>query len=76
MRSRNGQVRSELTNINLAEMGLRSPVTNNCGRIFLGHPADSTIASDARKDHARAPTWDAHTSAPSGDPASATPRWP
>jgi hypothetical protein len=33
LRSRNGQVRSELTNINLAAMGLRSPVTNNCGRI-------------------------------------------
>ena len=27
-----GQVRSELTNINLAEIGLRSLVTSNCGR--------------------------------------------
>jgi len=31
-------MRSELTNINLAEMGLRSPVTNNCGRISRTKP--------------------------------------
>jgi hypothetical protein len=30
--ARGGQVRSELTNINLAEMGLRSLVTSSCGR--------------------------------------------
>jgi hypothetical protein len=30
--ARGGRVRSKLTNINLAEMGLRSLVTSNCGR--------------------------------------------
>src|ERR1035441_8028725 len=55
-RLRSGQVRSELTNINLAEMGLRSPVTSNCGRISRTKPHAADDDGGDREDgreHAR-----------------------
>jgi hypothetical protein len=47
-RPRSGQVRSEQTNINLAQTRPRSPLANNCGPISRTKPARAALLTKAR----------------------------